>query len=391
MKKSYLAALFVGNLVGWTIGNGLLPVLPVYAAERNINPTQTGIYLALGYIALMIGTVVAGYISDRWLLRQRLLLGVGLALVPSLWLMGPATQYWTILLITCLVWFFGGMSLALLSILAGLLADPAKRGSIFGILALTSALGALLGGVTIGPIADRWGFGTLFIALALFTLLLPGVTLILPEVSTLSSKKETQEEERGSGKLPQAFVILMVAVVFGSCARFIGQLATSLLMHDQSFNTSAISGTAAVGGAVTIPFVLALGWLADRYSRKLLLATCYVAGIIGFVILAGSATLWQYWLSAIFLAILGYGTIGVGSALVSDIVPKAALGRGLAMFNGLTLAGGIVGFAATGFILQTFGATAVFGLGVLLSLSAGLILTRVRLPKQQTFEAGVKL
>ncbi|MCP4417219.1 MAG: MFS transporter, partial [Chloroflexi bacterium] len=167
-------------------------------------------------------------------------------------------------------------------------------------------------------------------------------------------------------------------VVFGSCARFIGQLATSLIMHEQLFSTSAISGTAAVGGAVTIPFILILGWLADRYSRKLLLAICYAAGIVGFIVLAGSVTLWQYWLSAVFLAILGYGTIGVGAALVSDIVPTVALGRGLAMFNGLTLAGGIVGFAVTGLILEQFGAGVIFGLGILFSLLAGLILIAVR-------------
>ncbi len=374
MKKSYLIALFIGSLVGWTIGNGLLPVLPVYTAERNVSQAQTGVYLALAYIALMIGTVVAGYISDRWLLRQRLLLIVGIAIVPAVWLMGVPTQYWPLLIITCIVWFLGGMALALISILAGLLATPEERGTVFGMLALTSALGSLLGGATIGPVADRWGFDTLFIALAIFSLLLAIATMFLPEIGAPPS----HEEEKSDGKLPAAFVILMIAVVFGSCARFIGQLATSLIMNEQQFSTSAISGTAAVGGAATIPLILMLGWLADRYSRKLLLAICYTAGIVGFIVLSGSVTLWQYWLSAVFFAILSNGAMGVGAALVSDIVPTVAIGRGLAMFNGLTLAGGIVGFAVTGFILEQFGAGVIFGLGILFSLLAGLILIVVR-------------
>ncbi len=70
----------------------------------------------------------------------------------------------------------------MISILVGLLATPEERGTVFGMLALTSALGALLGGATIGPIADRWGFDTLFIALAVFSLLLPLVTWFLPEI-----------------------------------------------------------------------------------------------------------------------------------------------------------------------------------------------------------------
>ncbi len=182
MKKSYLISLFIGSLVGWTIGNGLLPVLPVYAAARNVSQAQTGVYLALAYIALMIGTVVAGYISDRWLLRQRLLLIVGIAIVPAVWLMGVPTQYWPLVIITCIVWFLGGMALALISILAGLLATPEERGTVFGMLALTSALGALLGGATIGPVADRWGFDTLFITLGVFSLLLAIATWFLPEI-----------------------------------------------------------------------------------------------------------------------------------------------------------------------------------------------------------------
>jgi MFS family permease len=378
MKKTYQIALFTGSLVGWTIGNGLLPVLPVYAAELDISPTQTGIYLAFGYVALIIGIIVAGFVSDRWQKRQRLLLVVGFAGVPAIWLMGLVTQYWTLVLVTCVVWFLGGMGIALFSILAGLLANPEERGAIFSLLALTSALGALVGGATIGPIADRWGFATMFAALAAFALLSPMATSLLPEKRISLSP---EQEKADTSRLPAAFVILMLAVFIGSNARFIGQLVTSLVMNEQMFSTAAISGVTAVGGAGAIPLIGMMGWLSDRYSRKHLLATCYATGIIGFVILAGSVQLWHYWLSAVFLAVLGYGAAGVGSALVSDIVPAVAIGRALALFRGLTLAGGIVGFAATGYILQQLGAGAIFAIGTLFSLLAGLILFAVHPPQ----------
>lgn len=379
-NRLYFAALFTSSLVGWTIGNGLLPILPVYAAELNISATQTGIYLALAFIALLLGTVAAGIISDRRQRQQRLLFVVGIASVPAVYLMGLATQYWTLVLITCVVWFLGGMGIALVSILASLLATSATRGAAFGVVALTSALGALLGGATIGPIADRWGFPTMFAALAAFTLLLPLASLFLPKEY---ASQFPGREKTNPGRLPKAFTILMIAIFLGSYVRFSGQFVTSLIMNERLFSATAVSGTAAVGSAGAIPVIILLGWLADRYNRKLLLAICYAAGLVGFAVLAFSLQLWQYWLAAVFLAVLGYGPIAIGAALVSDIVPPAVIGLSLALFNGLLLAGGIIGFAATGFVLQQFGAAAVYALGILFSLLAGLILSAVPSPQVQ--------
>ena len=331
MKKTHLIALFTVSLVGWTFGNGLLPVLPVYAAHLKANPTSIGIYLAFTYTALILGILLAGFMADRWQVRQRLLVAVGFASAPSAWLMGQVEQLGTLVMATCVPWFLAGMGLALVNTLAGLIAKPGQRGRVFSLLGLTSALGALLGGSTIGPIVDRWGFPTMFLMLAAFMILAPVSSLFLPEITVSNPEGRNQSAK---APLPSASIIFLLVVFLAGCALFAGLLTTSIVMHDQLFSAAAISGTAAVGGGCTIPLIALIGWLSDRYSRKRLLAVCFSSGIIAFLILTYSTRLWQFWLSAIFLAAFNYGTRSIGAALITDMVPRNLIGRAQALYNG---------------------------------------------------------
>src|SRR5512139_3000663 len=173
MSKKQLSALFICSLIPWTLGNGLLPLLPVYASELGASPALAGYYLAFSYLALALGTLAAGWLSDRFQKRKRWLIFTGLVNLPLIWLMGQASNVWQLAALTAVVWLLGGLALALTMILAGLFAGPEERGSIFGILALTNGLGAVLGGLGFGTIADRWGYPALFAVLA-------GVAAILP-------------------------------------------------------------------------------------------------------------------------------------------------------------------------------------------------------------------
>jgi hypothetical protein len=75
--------------------------------------------------------------------------------------MGQVTHFWQLVPLTTITWFTGGALIVLDSILAGLGALPQDRGKIFGMLAFTTALAGVLGGVT-GPIVDRWDYPVLF-------------------------------------------------------------------------------------------------------------------------------------------------------------------------------------------------------------------------------------
>jgi len=58
MSNRQIIALFVCSLVPFTVGNGLVPLLPIYAAQLGAEPASAGNYLAFSYLAIAICATV---------------------------------------------------------------------------------------------------------------------------------------------------------------------------------------------------------------------------------------------------------------------------------------------------------------------------------------------
>jgi len=272
-----------------------------------------------------------------------------------------------------LAWFFGGMGLSLLSILTGVFAPSGKRGRIFGLITSTGGLGALAGGLAFGPIADLFGYSSMFAIVAIFSISGPLIAFLLKEPALGTQKKLSVERHVGV-----SFMLLLVASTLAGIALFVALLGRSLVMNQLAFNSAAISSTAAIGGAVTLPLPLLFGVLSDRVGRKRLLAICYAMAIIGMLSLAVSSLLWHFWIAISFLTVLSYASSGVGYAFVTDLTPREYLGRNISLYGATTWLGGIVGFAIAGVMMQTVGSSFTFLLGAILLLVALFFLMRIR-------------
>jgi AAHS family 4-hydroxybenzoate transporter-like MFS transporter len=144
---------------------------------------MAGWYLSISYLGLAAGALVAGWLSDRLGRRKGLYIIAGAIGVPAIWLMGRAPNLWALTVITAVTWFLGGAGLALGNILTGLFAGAEERGKVFGILSLTGGLGGLIGGLGAGWLVDRWGFPTMFTAVALFGAVWPLAALFVQDKS----------------------------------------------------------------------------------------------------------------------------------------------------------------------------------------------------------------
>jgi MFS family permease len=386
MSRQQIVALFVCSLVVWTEGNGLLPILPAYARMLHADSTAIGYYLAAAYAALASGTVVAGWISDRFGSRRIPLIAAGTIAIPLLWLMSKAANILELAVLTAPIWFIGGLTLTLTSILTGLFSEEGKHGRIFGLLTGTAALGALIGGLTIGPIADVWGYPALFLVLAVFWAVQPVTGLFLQDMRTVVDKP--RGSPISSSPRPALGVPLMlffVANTLVEVALFIGRLGTSLSMNQLGFGSAAITSTAAVGGFVALPLPLLLGTFSDRIGRRGLLVLCYLAAGSGLLVLAASGALWNFWLAAGLLSVFGYASGGLGSALVMDLASPQSVGKGLSFLNTTIWVGAVIGLVAAGYSFQSLGYASTFIAGSLFPLLgiSLLLLTRGSRPQLQ--------
>lgn len=368
-----LAVLFAYSLVNWSAGNGLLPLLPKYAAQLGALEWQIGLYLGSSYAAIAAGTVVAGWLADRVGHRRLLMILVGLGIPPLLVGMSQVTAFWEAVVLTAAIWWLAGMALSFASILAGLSAGPRERGQVLGFLAVAAPAGSVIGGLGIGVLADAVGFSRMWLVLAGLYLLCPASALLVTDIP-LARKTVPRPTAGPHGAWGAAFQILLGVSLLAAFGSFIGALGRSLAMKD-TFTNAEITSTVFVSGVVTLPFPFLIGFLSDRLGRLRFLALCYAAGAVGLVVYASAAVLLQFWVASALVAFVSYVSTGVSSALVVDLVDRDSIGRGLALFSATGWAGGILGFVAGGILFQSLG----FGLAFLVG-AALLATTIVLLP-----------
>lgn len=353
MSNKQLVFLFAASVPVMLIGNGLLPLLPVYSASLGAAPISVGLLLAVSYLALVLGSLAAGWLSSRFHRRTLIMTLGGVAVIPAVWLMGRVTSPWQLMALTAFVWYLGGQGLALINIVASMFAGPHERGRVFGILAMTQGVGAVLGGFTIGGIADRWGYSTLFTVLAMVsisTAVLPFFIEDKPEAAHSGSSGK-----QASTPLGMAFYMVVLASCMVGMMSAAGRFGTSVRMDELKFLLAAITGTAAIGGVVSIVATPLVGRLSDRFGRRLLLACTYVAGGAGLLMLSASSALWHFWLSVTLLSIMSYAGAALGAALITDLVPPEAVDKGMSLFSAAPYLGSIIGYMVTGLLSDQLG------------------------------------
>ncbi|HVO44596.1 MAG TPA: MFS transporter [Aggregatilineales bacterium] len=375
-----LGALFTVQLGVFILGGAIGALLPIYAVRMGADPATVGFLLALVFLGMAGGIVIAGWLSDRWGHRKAILIGAGVFEALAILITGQSVNLGQLTVLSVLVTLFTGMEIAMVSTLAGLFASPSERGRVFGVLASAVGLGFLIGGLGSGPVVDRWGFPGLYTVCALVTFVQPlaGLFLVDKAVERTHDRGADAGIARGALLTP-AFLLLFFASTLAFGTNGMQGLARSLIMDQQHFSAADITSTVAVSGLVTLPFPLLVGWLSDRLGRKPLIVICYVASALSVVIMIGATLLWYYWVSTALQTLMG-ASLGVGLALVTDLVPVAALGTGLALFGATNWFGLILGSGLAGTAIQLLGMTPTLLLGAIMAVLGIVLVMLIRRP-----------
>lgn len=381
MQRKQLAALFIINMIPFIIGNGLLPNLPVYMVELGGDEASAGLYLATAFAALFIGTLSGGWITQFIppivQIRRTVILVASIVSLPVMVLMGQAQ---TPLLLTAgmvVVWFSGGVRTATVNTLAGMYADRAQRGKIFGILGMAAGVGGIVGGLLSGFLAENYGFEILFAVIALTELAAITAALFLEDRAVSSTAHSTRESDSSGTVMTATFWLLFLAAWLVSTLHFGAGLGRPLMMHDLSFGAAAIASTATVIGITNLFVPYLVGYLSDRMERRWLLIACYSAYAVGTLVLAYSTALWHFWLSTILFS-SGWAALNVGAALITDLAPTHSLDKAMSRYMSAPWVGGVVGFGTAGFIIKALGTNTTFIVGIILPVLSILLIMVIK-------------
>lgn len=383
MKNRTLFAIYGVNLSVLWVCSGLLPLLPIYAAELGATTAMTGNYLALAFLGTALGTVGAGWLSARLRHRRVLIMIAGLLSAPATWLMGQAATVGQLALWTTVVWLLAGSTLSMVNVLAGLSAEPHRRGRTFGLLGLTSALASVLGGLMSGPIADFWGYETLLTVMAFFWLAQVAGGVLIREPRPTKSVSGSAISNAAPAQIPWPLILLLGANFLLSTARFWGGMAQTWAMDAQGFSAAAVTIIAAVGAGAGILINPMAGRLSDIYGRRTVLFLTYTGAALALAVMAASSTLAHFLLVAVLMTV-AYAADAVAPAFVTDVVSSGQLDRWMSIFATTRWLGAIAGYASSGYAVHAIGLDATLLTSVSLPILAVLLLLQIRRAGEQS-------
>jgi len=376
LQNKQVVYLFLCNFAIVFIGFGLFPVLPLYAAEFGASPSFIGIFLAITYIAISLGSISAGQLSER-ISRKTLFSAAGWLGTLSLLLLSQANALWQVVILTALVWFAGGVGISIVNVLVTLHTTSDVRGKAFGFLALTSPLGALIGSLVVGRLIAWSGYSVMLFALAVEWMLFPILALMSVEYEPTCEQVPSRSVRSNAPTPPPGtpYLGLLLTVLLASMTVSVGRMGLSMSMKDQMFSASDVSTANAFGGLFTIPVTLLIGSFSDKFGRKRFLFMGYLLAMVSTILLILADQLWQFWIVAWLVLAARSVITSMSPAYASDILHRRSLAKALPWVGTMNWASGVVGFAGSGYIIDTFSAATLYGGTTILALLAGVVVS----------------
>jgi len=372
--NAIIMKLFVSRLVVLFVGFGLFPLLPVYAMQLGATRSIVGVFFAVIYTSNALGSMVNGWLAER-VSRRAIFIVSGLLGIPALLLLANAQELWQAIALTSIVWFSGGVSLALISVFVSLNAKGKKLGKSFSLLSLTVPLGSLVGGTIAGQLIAWQGFASLFLVLSAIWALLPLIGLFgLKDVEPERRKPVSGAVSRESVKLNGKYYLVILVVMLASIAISASRLGTPMMMQVQNFSAREIASSATASGLVTIPAILLIGFVSSRMGNRSSLGLGYLLAIGGAVILNQAHQLWQYWLAATLMMAAFSANGSMSSALVAEILNPRTMNRGMSWINTLSTVGSIISYAGTGYVMDRYGSEVLLTASIVIAVVAVAVL-----------------
>ena len=314
-----------------SLGYGVVvPVLPLYAKQLGVSDFNLGLLFASYAIALLIGAIPAGMLSDRFGRKPFVLFGM-FAMSAAFLFYAYATTYPMLVVARVLDGFTAAATWSAGLALIGDRCDPDSLGTYFGYALAAMAIGAVGGPVLGGFLSDSLGYKAPFILIAAMCLLGGIVALFLsadakaPGVRGVFSPREMLRPIIGNTVIRVACVVTAITTIGLGMIEPLLPLRLSRVFGISRTGIGLLFGANLVFYAVASPLV---GRLSDRVGRMRPIVAGLLATAVVFPFLAVTRSLPVMY---VLMGILGitialFGTPSV--PLITDTLPASSEGPG---------------------------------------------------------------
>lgn len=162
--RAYRSALVSNFATGWSVFGLRIALVPLFVSEvLGRGPRMTGLALATFAIGNVVAVLPSGYLSDRIGRRGLLIAGLAVSGVTTMWV-GASTSVSLFLVAAYLAGAASGMFTSpQQAAVADILGGTARAGTAVATFQMMADLGAIIGSVAVGQIAERLSFGWGFV------------------------------------------------------------------------------------------------------------------------------------------------------------------------------------------------------------------------------------
>ncbi len=351
----------------------IYPLLPVFlTATLGATPVMVGIIEGAADAVASILKLFAGTWSDKVGRRKPLVIaGYSLA-AASRALIGAATG-WTSVLAARLIDRTGkGIRSAPRDALIADVTDVTQRGRAFGFHRALDHTGAIIGPLLAVLLISGLHFEmrTVFFLAVIPGLI--GVVLILFGVREHRAGA-VSAHEASTGPLTRPFWRVMAAIALFALANS-SDAFLILQAHAAGVSVAMLPLLWAAHHVIKSLFSTHAGGLSDRFGRKRMLAAGWISYAVIYALFPFARSLPAFIALFVLYAIPFTLSEGAERALISDLVPANARGRGFGVYYLVTGMGVLVGSTIFGLLYQNVSAMAAFWVGAGLALLAALSL-----------------
>jgi DHA1 family multidrug resistance protein-like MFS transporter len=370
-----------------SMGIGMVaPVLPVHAESLGASGPLVALTFAAFAITQVFISPFAGRIADRYGRKPFIVAGAGTYIAASLgWVL--IDDIYAVIAFRALTGVGSALIFSLASAYIGDLTPPGQEGRWMGMFGVFDFLGFGVGPIVSGVVRDTWGFDAVFLSMTvLMSSSLVTIALLLPSRvrrAGISAAQAAAEDAAGPPPQPPWSVVLGHPVVqglfgaaighsiaFGAAFSFLAIYLEREIMATATMVGFVLAGQEMLGGLLQPVF----GRVADRSSRRVMVAVGVTLMVAGYITVALSTTYIVIWFAFVAGAGLGAAIQGVAQRAV-----QVSVGRELGMATVMSLAstgfaaGVLIGSLAGGVVNDAIGTEAVFIFAAAALLAGALV------------------